>query len=64
MYIAAAHWSLTTISSVGYGDLFPVTTTEMVFGMVAMIISTGVFSFVVGALAGLFDRTDSIVIEF
>lgn len=64
MYIASASWSFTTISSVGYGDVYPVSPGEKIFGIFAMIISTGIFSYIVGALGSLFDRNDQIVAEF
>ena len=57
-YIASASWSLTTISSTGYGDICPITDIEKCFGILAMMISCGVFSYIVGTLGSLFDRND------
>jgi hypothetical protein len=58
VYIASASWSFTTVASVGYGDLYPLTNAEKVFGIFAMIISTGIFSYIVGVLSTLFDKND------
>jgi voltage-gated potassium channel len=57
-YIASASWSFTTVSSVGYGDIYPVTNSEKIFGIFAMMVSTAVFSIIVGILSTLFDKND------
>ena len=58
VYIASASWSFTTVSSVGYGDLYPLTNAEKIFGIFAMMISTAIFSYIVGAISSLFDKND------
>jgi hypothetical protein len=63
VYIASASWSFTTVSSVGYGDLYPLTNNEKIFGIFAMIISCGIFSLIVGILSTLLDKNDQIVAE-
>lgn len=62
-YIASASWSFTTIASVGYGDIYPVTDLEKLFGIFAMMVACGVFSTIVGILSGLFDKNDQIVAD-
>ena len=63
VWIASSSWSLTTVATVGYGDIFPLTAIEKIFGIFAMIISCAIFSYIVGSLATLFDRNDQIVAE-
>lgn len=58
VYVAALSWAFTTIATVGYGDIFAVTDLEKVYTMVAMIISCGVFAYIVGFLGTLFDRNN------
>lgn len=62
-YIASASWSFTTVASVGYGDIYPLTDTEKLFGIFAMMVSCGIFSTIVGILSTLFDKNDQIVAD-
>jgi hypothetical protein len=62
-YIASASWSFTTIASVGYGDIYPLTDNEKLFGIFAMMVSCGIFSTIVGILSTLFDKNDQIIAE-
>jgi len=39
-----------TMATVGYGDIVPITNTEKCFVMVAMLVSCGVFAYVVGSI--------------
>lgn len=47
-YVNALYWSFTTMMSVGYGDIRPTTTTEREVVMMCMILSSGVFAFIIG----------------
>jgi hyperpolarization activated cyclic nucleotide-gated potassium channel 2 len=60
-YIASASWALTTVSSTGYGDIYPLTNEEKIFGIFALMISCGIFSYVVGVMSTLFDKNNSII---
>jgi len=58
VYIAAASWSFTTVATVGYGDLYPLSVSEKIVGIVGMIFSCGIFSFIVGAISALFEKNN------
>jgi voltage-gated potassium channel len=53
----AAWWALTTVSTVGYGDRYPVTAEGRVIGGALMIVGIGVMGMVTSALAYRFITT-------
>jgi hypothetical protein len=60
-YIASASWALTTVSSVGYGDIYPLTNEEKIFGVFALMCACGIFSYIVGVMSTLFDKNNLII---
>ncbi len=50
----AVWWSLTTITTVGYGDKFPVTTAGRIVAASVMVIGVGLFGTLSGLVASLF----------
>ncbi len=50
----AIWWSLTTITTVGYGDKFPVTTAGRIVAASVMVIGVGLFGTLSGLVASLF----------
>jgi voltage-gated potassium channel len=52
----AAWWGVVTVSTVGYGDLVPVTQTGRVLAVVLMIVGTSLFATFAGAGANIFMR--------
>ena len=52
-------WAVTTMTGVGYGDIFPVTTAGRIVGMALQIIGLLVFAMIVGYVAvALFSSRD------
>jgi voltage-gated potassium channel len=49
----ALWWSVTTITTVGYGDKYPVTTEGRMVGMLLMICGVGLFGLLSGSVASL-----------
>ncbi|MCX6954392.1 MAG: potassium channel family protein [Verrucomicrobia bacterium] len=50
----AIWWSITTITTVGYGDKYPVTTAGRVVAAAVMVIGVGLFGTLSGLIASLF----------
>ena len=53
-YLDALWWSFSTITTVGYGDIVPVTAQGKVLGIISMVIGTGIFATYTGLFAGVF----------
>jgi len=49
IYIAAFYWVVTTLTTVGYGDIRGFTTSEYIFTMVVEFIGIAVFSFIMSS---------------
>lgn len=58
MYIASVYYTMTTVATVGYGDIFAVNTFEYVFAIILMIIGVSAFTFVSGALSSILSSYD------
>ncbi len=57
-YLSALYWCVTTLTTVGYGDVTPVTTAQTIYTMVVMLLGVGVYGFVIGNVANLLSKVD------
>lgn len=48
-YIASLYWTVTTITTVGYGDITPTAPAERVYAIICMTFGTGIFGYVIGS---------------
>ncbi len=58
IYILAVYFVMTTTMTVGYGDIYAVTTLERVYCIILMVIGVTCFSFVSGALSSMMVELD------
>jgi len=58
-YVRAVYWTITTLATVGYGDITPETPSQMIYASITMLIGIGFFGYVLGNIASLFARLDS-----
>ena len=59
MYTIAVYWTITTITTVGYGDISATSTAERIFACFIMIIGVIAFSFSTGSLSSIISNVDS-----
>ena len=57
-YLRALYWSVTTLSTIGYGDLTPITDAQIVFTMVVMFLGVAIYGYVIGNVASLLANID------
>jgi voltage-gated potassium channel len=58
-YIRAVYWTITTLATVGYGDITPDTKAQMIYASLTMLVGIGFFGFVLGNIASLLVRLDA-----
>lgn len=58
-YLSSIYFSITTLVTVGYGDVLPVTSTEQIVVIFWMIIGVGFYSFTVGSLSSFLSSIDT-----
>ncbi|XP_059432578.1 potassium channel AKT1-like isoform X1 [Corylus avellana] len=52
-YVTSIYWSITTLTTVGYGDLHPVNTREMIFDIFFMLFNLGLTAYLIGNMTNL-----------
>ena len=58
VYIEALYWSITTITTIGYGDITPDGNAQMVFTMFIQLIGAATYGYVIGNIASLMANID------
>jgi len=59
-YVTSLYWAITTMITVGYGDVTPSTPNEKVVVMICMLISCVMFAYIVGSIGNLITRSSEI----
>jgi hypothetical protein len=64
IYVVAFYWTITTITTVGYGDIVGTNTLERIFSSFIMLLGVISFSFVQGSIASILQNNDPKEIEY
>lgn len=59
IYLICLYFAITSLTTVGYGDISGYTSTEMMIAMIWMMFGVGVYSFIVGTLSSVLSSIDS-----
>ncbi|MGI9627039.1 MAG: cyclic nucleotide-binding domain-containing protein [Longimicrobiales bacterium] len=57
-YVRGLYWTVTTVTSVGYGDITPTSDAQRVYAMLTMLVGLTFFGYVVGVIARVLGRRD------
>ncbi|XVF45239.1 hypothetical protein PTKIN_Ptkin02bG0189200 [Pterospermum kingtungense] len=63
-YVTALYWSVTTMTTVGYGDLHAVNTVEMIFITFYMLLNLGLTAYIIGNMTNLVVEGTRRTMEF
>eukprot|EP00929_Paragymnodinium_shiwhaense_P065045 TRINITY_DN32647_c0_g1_i1.p1 TRINITY_DN32647_c0_g1~~TRINITY_DN32647_c0_g1_i1.p1 ORF type:complete len:809 (-),score=172.40 TRINITY_DN32647_c0_g1_i1:207-2633(-) len=58
MYLAALYWAMTTMTTVGYGDIIPTSDYERLYSIIAMVIGGSFYGFLIGTITSIVSGSD------
>jgi CRP-like cAMP-binding protein len=62
-YLYSVYWALTTLTTVGYGDITPANNAERRYALVSLLIGALVFGYLLSTIGELFSNVDQNAVE-
>ncbi len=59
VYTAAFYWAITTLTTVGYGDISPQTNGERIFCIVCMVVGGTLYAYIIGTISSAVASSDA-----
>ncbi len=63
-YIRSLYWTISSMTTVGYGDITPNRAIEYVFSIIVMLLGASMYAFIIGNIASLFSNLDAAKVSF
>ena len=58
VYLAAFYWTITTLTTIGYGDITPGTVVQFIYVTVIMLMGAAIYGFIIGNIANIIANID------
>ncbi|MBI3394424.1 MAG: ion transporter, partial [Spirochaetia bacterium] len=58
LYLRALYWSITTIATIGYGDITPQTSAQTAYAILIELMGAGMYGYAIGNIASLLANID------
>ncbi|RJP62669.1 MAG: hypothetical protein C4543_01635 [Ignavibacteriales bacterium] len=63
-YITSLYWIVTTLTTVGFGDIIPVGNSQMIFTILVEIMGVGFYGFIIGKVVTILSNRDPLKIKY